>query len=426
MNTLEIEAANDALAYSPEQLHLWQATTIRSRCQEVLQLAREGKLIAYEFFPERLGRVADFVVQVTRGNYPDLDVPPHSRWRHFAAGGQDRWAQHVIAIAELTGADDSDELQRCATELTIVSVLLDAGAGSAWTFQDSASGKTFSRSEGLGLVSLDLYASGTLSSLSHPYHIDANGLKSLTLAQLGKCFQVSADNPLIGLDSRLQLLHQLGAMIATCPAIFSHEGRLGNLVDYLKALCGDTISIDTAFQELLKILAVIWPERVAGVVPLGDVWEYPGVGIQGGGIEEPGVGLIPFHKLTQWMTYSLTEAWQITGLQTSDEDVLTALAEYRNGGLLLDMGVLKPRDPEFSSQVFDPAAMEVVELRAMTVAVIDELMPMINERLVGLGLNLTLAQILEGGTWAAGRRLAFERDPSGDPPIQYKADGTLF
>ena len=183
----------------------------------------------------------------------------------------------------------------------------------------------------------------------------------------------------------------------------------------------EEISLHYAFQELLKLLVVVWPERSSVQIPVGDVWEYKGVGES-----EPGAGMVPFHKLTQWMAYSLVEAWQKTGIEVTDTDFLTALPEYRNGGLLLDLGVLKPNDPNFQEHVFDPGSPAVVELRAMTIAVIDELAIMINERLVGKGVHLSLAQILEGGTWAAGRKLAFARSSSGSPPIKYKADGTLF
>ena len=37
-----------------------------------------------------------------------------------------------------------------------------------------------------------------------------------------------------------------------------------------------------------------------------------------------------------------------------------------------------------------------------------------------------LACVLEGGTWAAGRRLAREKRPDGSPPIAVVSDGTVF
>jgi hypothetical protein len=37
-----------------------------------------------------------------------------------------------------------------------------------------------------------------------------------------------------------------------------------------------------------------------------------------------------------------------------------------------------------------------------------------------------LASMLVGGTWAAGRELAFARRPDGGPPFAIGSDGTLF
>jgi hypothetical protein len=37
-----------------------------------------------------------------------------------------------------------------------------------------------------------------------------------------------------------------------------------------------------------------------------------------------------------------------------------------------------------------------------------------------------LARVLEGGTWAAGRRIAAERREGGTPPVSVASDGTVF
>jgi len=42
--------------------------------------------------------------------------------------------------------------------------------------------------------------------------------------------------------------------------------------------------------------------------------------------------IVPFHKLTQWLTYSLLEPLETAGLTVVNLDELTALPEYRNGG----------------------------------------------------------------------------------------------
>ena len=40
--------------------------------------------------------------------------------------------------------------------------------------------------------------------------------------------------------------------------------------------------------------------------------------------------------------------------------------------------------------------------------------------------RMPLACVLEGGTWAAGRRIAAERRPGGMPPVNIVSDGTVF
>ena len=65
----------------------------------------------------------------------------------------------------------------------------------------------------------------------------------------------------------------------------------------------------------------------------------------------------------------------------------------------------------------------VVEWRALTVALLDELAPRVRAHLGAP--DLPFACILEGGTWAAGRELAQELR-GGDPPLAIKSDGTVF
>ena len=150
--------------------------------------------------------------------------------------------------------------------------------------------------------------------------------------------------------------------------------------------------------------------------PLGDCWPHP----------DAPLGWLPFHKLSQWMAYSLLEPLEDAGLRVVALDELTGLPEYRNGGLLLDMGVLTPRDPAFFTRTWRPSDEPIVEWRALTVALLDLLAQGVRDE---LGMTLTdmpLARVLEGGTWAAGRAIARERRPDGGPPVQLDSDGTVF
>jgi len=53
--------------------------------------------------------------------------------------------------------------------------------------------------------------------------------------------------------------------------------------------------------------------------------------------------------------------------------VVRSLAEYRNGGLFVDAGVLTLKDPDNAGLQFDVGSELVVEWRAMTVCLLDAL-----------------------------------------------------
>ncbi len=156
-------------------------------------------------------------------------------------------------------------------------------------------------------------------------------------------------------------------------------------------------------------------------VPVGDVWPHPDAGGDG-----PSAGYVPFHKLSQWLTYSLLEPFEWAGIGIRGLDALTGLPEYRNGGLLLDAGVLVPSKPRRLAKPMTPADPWIVEWRALTVALLDDLAPMVRNILGVPASALPLACILEGGTWAAGRAIAAEQRKTGAPPVTVDSDGTVF
>ena len=140
----------------------------------------------------------------------------------------------------------------------------------------------------------------------------------------------------------------------------------------------------------------------------------------------PGNGLVPFHKLSQWLSYSLIEPLREAGVAIVDLDGLTGLAEYRNGGLFLDAGVLALKQPAEARHPQDIDGELVVEWRALTVALLDELTGRLRQRLNLDREALPLAAVLQGGSWSAGRRIAREKRPGGEPPITLASDGTVF
>ncbi len=135
---------------------------------------------------------------------------------------------------------------------------------------------------------------------------------------------------------------------------------------------------------------------------------------------------MPFHKLSQWLTYSLLEPIEDAGLTVTGLDELTALPEYRNGGLLIDLGVICPRRPVDLQHSHQVSSEIVVEWRALTVALMDQLLDAVRREL-GLDHTFTMPQMLQGGTWSAGRKIALAlRPPGGPSPLPILADGTVF
>lgn len=390
---------------------------IRDQCGKLFALAEEGKLNHFRFRPDKLEPAADYVLTVIKEEYPKLDIPYHSRWRHFDAG---RMEKLVAATKDL----DLEEQARVRFELAITSVLLDAGAGMKWQYKDDA-GKTYDKSEGLAVASFDMFLDGGFSGdPERALMADPAGLKAVGKNQLSAYFQVSAQNPLQGFDGRLNLLHKLGGQILTHPKIFGDiEPRLGNLFDYLAAqAANDKLPARKILAGVLDGLGGIWPGRVAlGGTNLGDVWKHSLLP-QG----DLGFGLVPFHKLSQWLTYSLIEPMEEAGFVIGDLDELTGLAEYRNGGLFLDLGVIEPKSPAVTAETHKPDSEVIIEWRALTVCLLDQVADLVRERLGLSPLDFPLAKVLQGGTWTAGRRIAKKLRSDGGPPIKLASDGTVF
>jgi Protein of unknown function (DUF1688) len=403
-------------------LSLLSAAAVRERAQRMLALGLDDKLPHFRVDLAQLPKAVDLVLDITRKNYPALDVPFHSRWRHFVWNGEDRWA----SLDRRTRWPNVATRGRAAFDLAIVSVLLDAGAGLQWQYRDPVTGQNIGRSEGLALASLAMFAEGAFSSdPKNPLQADAQGLAQLADATLTRGFQVTAANPLVGVEGRGDLLRRLGALIASKPDIFGRNGpaRPGGLFDHYAALAiGGGISAPTLLSELLRHLGPIWPSRLTlGGVPLGDCWRHPSMTTADATNE-----LVPLHKLSQWLAYSLIEPLQWSGLTVSDIDGLTGLSEYRNGGLFVDLGVLRLRDPADAERGHDVASALVVEWRALTVALLDKLADEMRHRLGMDAQALPLAKVLEGGTWAAGRVIARQNRADGSPPLKVISDGTVF
>jgi hypothetical protein len=401
---------------------------IRERARQLLSRARHGESPWFIVDDGFLETAASEVIAATKRRYPKLHVPVHSRWRHFEAGGVDRKAQ---LDAQLDSQPTHlSRLQRghSMIDLAFVSVLLDGGAGPDWKYVEPATGKTLTRSEGLAVASFHAFAAGMFSGdKDHPLQADSVGLRALLTDHLASAFQVTPSNRLLGLDERAVLLRRLGEAMAEQPEAFGEDGRPSGLFDMMISPLGPeapptaTASAHDILSEILMTCSGIWPfGNAVGNVPLGDCWRHSAV--RGEGLTD---GWMPFHKLSQWLTYSLIEPFAWCGVKVHHLDALTALPEYRNGGLLIDSGLLRLRDESAAGEVWQPGDEIIVEWRALTVALMDQVADAVRDKLRMTKDEMPLACVLEGGSWAAGRELA-QRHRGGLPPLRVATDGTVF
>jgi hypothetical protein len=401
---------------------LLSAAAVRERAHEMLGAGLSGELQHFTVDLENLSAAAGVVSELIRVNYPDLEVPFHARWRHFVLGGRDLWTERVAQTKWTSRAAKA----RAEFDLAITSVLLDAGAGPSWKYLDSATEQVAARSEGLAVASLRMFEAGTFSSdPADPWRADAERLARLKHEEIADGFQSMVGNRLLGVEGRADLLASLGKAVAAKPDVFAREDRArpGGLYDYLVAQAEDgQLAASRILATVLEHFGPIWPSRLSlGGVPLGDTWRHPAIKRT-----DATNGLMPIHKLSQWLSYSLIEPLQWSGIAVTDIDGLTGLAEYRNGGLFVDSGVLRLRNPEEAIHPNPVDSALVVEWRALTVALLDEIAALIRERRGLTVEEFPLACVLEGGTWSAGRRLAREKRPDGSPPIAVVSDGTVF
>ncbi|ETO23574.1 hypothetical protein RFI_13605, partial [Reticulomyxa filosa] len=436
-----------------EELRLLQ--TVRKQSVRMYEMAKKDELQYFGVNPDKIEGCAKEVVACIKKHYPDLKVPMHSRFRHFDSKVIDnlrkKWALHevdrelrlvkhflewfnqihiYIFIHTLLCIHLIEQTRRLI-DLTFVSVLLDAGAGDDWKYVDRHQ-RTWTRSEGIGAASLQMFLDGMFSSdEALKTRVNSRGLQKLTVQELKVGFQASKSNPMIGLDGRAGLLKRLAKALEKFPEYFGHEVSKfvndffnhSNLLDFVlsKANQDKVVSLRVLWQALVIGLEPIWPQRVSRVRN-GDVWSHNHLKIIG----KPGSDMVPFHKLIQWLCYSIVEEFTTYGIKFEHLDDLTCLPEYRNGGLLIDTGVIVIKDTVDTDMTYHVGSELIVEWRALTVALIDEIADHVRKQLGKTKAEFPMSQVLEGGTWRAGRELAFKLRPSGAPPIKIRSDGTVF
>ncbi|KAL4805946.1 DUF1688-domain-containing protein [Aspergillus unguis] len=427
---------------------------VRQRSHVILRKAKRNQLNHFDVDMTKFAETASYVVSIIKRDYaPDYSsIPPHGRWQHFEVGGRPRVNQ---LLQSWPSTIDAQERTRRLIDLFVVSVLLDAGAGNKWSYKSKESGRVYSRSEGLAVATLEMFKSGLFSSdPTEPCQVDGAGLKKVTPQVLARGFQHSETNPLAGIEGRAGLLIRLADAL-NHQDFFGVDARPGNMLDYLLshpstlASSVPIVPITTLWAVLMDGFASIWPPsrtRVDGLC-IGDAW--PCSSLPRSPPAQAWESIVPFHKLTQWLCYSIMVPMsRLMKIHFAGSELLTGLPEYRNGGLLIDLGLLTLKQADLergvaaykdNAQIKGQPSVEVVPLfstddpvvvewRALTVGFLDDLLEEVNGQLGLLGEDqLTLAQMLEAGTWKGGREIAeVSRPNTKEPPIMIRSDGTVF
>jgi hypothetical protein len=393
--------------------YILSAAAVRDRTKKLYDLTLEDKT-SFKVNIDKIDEVTSYVLEVIKDNYPTLEIPFHSRWGHFQVGDVDRNSKLNQKIANV----DPIERARIKLDLVITSVLLDAGAGPAWSFDED--GEIFTRSEGLGVASWHMFMNRAFSS-DETLKADAKALTSITPEQIEKAFQVTPKNPLVAAEGRANLLKSLGECVASKPEVFK-DARPGNIIDHMIEKFGMKFAATDLLEAVLINFGDIWPSRLKkDGINLGDVWHHPLLG-DADSLES----LVPFHKLSQWLTYSLIEPIEEAGVNVHSASNMTGLAEYRNGGLLIDTGLIELKDKSLMDVAHKPNSEVIIEWRALTVSLLDIIGDKVRAQLNFTADEFPLAKVLEGGTWWAGRKIAATLRKDMSPPLKLDSDGTVF
>ncbi|GMG26341.1 unnamed protein product [[Candida] boidinii] len=156
---------NQDLDQSEQIKYLQSIKSVRETNLCTKDLILDNKLENFDVDLSKLDSIVEFVINTIKSSFPDneslLTIPVHGRYQHFEVGGKPRLTN---LIENEFAKIDELEICRKLIDLFIVSVLLDAGAGNLWKYNED--GVEIGRSEGIAIASFHMFTNGDFSSLS--------------------------------------------------------------------------------------------------------------------------------------------------------------------------------------------------------------------------------------------------------------------
>jgi Protein of unknown function (DUF1688) len=400
-------------------LTLFQPEEIRRKAHDFLERAVDGELSHVDVDLSEMDRVLLKVLEVTKGNYPDFQIPPHGVWRDFEAGDFDRWG----ALASARGFESAEEMLVAAADLAVIANYMKTRHPENWVFEDRMTATQAEGMQASALAAFHMFASGSFSSdMSDPYRVDAETLIRMDLGELADALQWNLQRDAGMLEDMQRHLKRLGEALALRPDLFS-EGdvtRPGLLATRLAKQSSSAVDAGIALDRLLESLAPVWDGgAVSGEIALGDCFahsQFPGSDLE---------QLFPFHLTAQEIVYSLVEPFAWAGWEVSGLEVLSAPADLPHVALFSQAGVLNARRRE--EKLSGSEALDcMIELRAISMALTDKLADMLCAKLQVTPDQLPLSCVLEGGTSRAGAQILQQNETEAKKLGQLLNPGSVF
>lgn len=396
----------------------------RVRSKELTQLVLKNQSKFFTLDSSKKEEALEFLEKVILSRFQKDKIAKHGRRQHLSSKNRN-YFEKVENICQKAGCTFAVENK---LELLLLSCFLDAGAGQNWKYNDSYFNCQLVGSEALAAASTDLYLKLISDNLISKKNISltSDALKNMKFDEFSKSFQHDeSNNALLGAKGRYDSLTQLGSCLELHPSIFvtSHKPELKNIYHFFQSIV-EHKSLN--LEEVFKTIVFIFHDFFTSDTKINEI-NLCDSRIHSNLISLPLVGKkIPFFKLIQWMVYSIDDFFNSQGIPTINEEFLSGLAEYRNGGFFMDTNIINLKSKNLSHQSYSIDSELVTEWRALTITLLDEFL---EELKIKRGYNhLNMSKLLEGGTWIAGRKLARENRPDSpySPPIKIITDGKFF
>ena len=222
---------------------LQKIETTKARATAIYEMGLKDELHHFNINLDKMNDAVEYTINVIENNYPNLKIPQHSRIRHFEKFDP----KFINTFNNSFKCSDKEKIRRMI-DLTVISVLTDAGAGTWRYIKDN---KIYTRSEGLAYASYDMFMTGMFSSdEACPHRVNSKGIEKLTFEKFESGFQITEENTLFGLENRFKIIKRLGGCLSGFPDYFGYEiKRPGNLLDYIERNFGKPYKLWFYFQK---------------------------------------------------------------------------------------------------------------------------------------------------------------------------------